>query len=191
MAPQDEQQQGTPRPERWGTGVWLRPLVRSDEQAFLQAVERSRALHGDWVQPPATPVAFRTLVGRGEQPNFAPFCLERIEDGALVGGFNLSEIVRGAFQSTYLGYQAFVPHQGQGLMSEGLELLCELVFEDLELHRIEANVQPDNSASIHLVRGRGFSREGYSPRYLRIAGEWRDHERWALLKEDWLARRAP
>ncbi len=58
-------------------------------------------------------------------------------------------------------------------------------FGELGLHRLEANIQPDNAASIALVRKPGFRLEGYSPRYLKIAGRWRDHERWAILAEEW------
>jgi ribosomal-protein-alanine N-acetyltransferase len=98
---------------------------------------------------------------------------------------NVSEIVRGAFQSAYLGYYAFVPHAGRGHMTEGLALALRWAFGTLHLHRVEANIQPDNEASRALVRRLGFRREGFSPRYLKIGGRWRDHERWALVAEDW------
>ena len=68
----------------------------------------------------------------------------------------------------------------QGRLSE--------VFGPRKLHRVEANIQPENEASIALVQGLGFRQEGYSPRYLKIGGRWRDHERWALLAEDWRLR---
>ena len=88
--------------------------------------------------------------------------------------------MRGNFHSAYLGYYAFAPHAGQGLMAEGLALVIRDAFRRLRLHRVEANIQPGNKASLRLVRRLGFRREGYSPRYLKIGGRWRDHERWAL-----------
>ena len=96
---------------------------------------------------------------------------------------NISEIVRGAFRSAYLGYYAFTPHEDRGLMTEGLRLAVSDAFRRLRLHRLEANVQPGNEASLRLIRRLGFRREGYSPRYLKIRGRWRDHERWALLAD--------
>jgi ribosomal-protein-alanine N-acetyltransferase len=114
----------------------------------------------------------------------------RVEDGALVGVFNLSEIVRSAFRSAYIGYYALAPHAGRGYMTEGLELTLEFTFRVLRLHRVEINIQPTNQRSIALVRSAGLTREGFSRRYVKIAGRWRDHERWALLAEDWRARRS-
>ncbi len=71
-------------------------------------------------------------------------------------------------------------------MSEGVSLAIDYAFKTLGLHRVEANIQPDNIASINLVKRLGFTKEGFSRRYLKINGEWRDHERWALTVEDWV-----
>jgi ribosomal-protein-alanine N-acetyltransferase len=70
-------------------------------------------------------------------------------------------------------------------MREGLHLVIDRCFDDLRLHRLEANIQPSNERSIALVRGLGFRKEGLSRRYLKIGGRWRDHERWALLVDEW------
>ncbi|MBC8106827.1 MAG: GNAT family N-acetyltransferase [Anaerolineae bacterium] len=75
-------------------------------------------------------------------------------------------------------------------MTEAMELLLRHAFTKMKLHRLEANIQPDNSASIALVQRCGFRMEGRSPRYLKIAGRWRDHGRWAITIEDWRGRLA-
>ncbi len=99
-------------------------------------------------------------------------------DDAIVGVININNILRGSFLSASLGYYAGAPHTGHGYMREGLELVKRYAFQDLGLHRLEANIQPDNASSIALVKRCGFSYEGMSPAFLFIAGEWRDHERW-------------
>ncbi len=68
-------------------------------------------------------------------------------------------------------------------MTEALRQAMALAFDDLGLHRLEANIQPGNVASIALVKRLGFKQEGFSERYLKIGGQWRDHERWALLSD--------
>jgi ribosomal-protein-alanine N-acetyltransferase len=177
--------------------VYLRAPCRTDAAAFLAVVEDSRELHASWVHPPRTPALFAAYVRRfGALDRKGPlaathagFLVFRRSDDALVGVFNFSEIVRGAFQSAYLGYYAFAPHARSGYMSEGLELALRAAFRTLKLHRVEVNVQPGNRRSLALVRRAGFVREGFSRRYVRIGGRWCDHVRLALLAEDWRARR--
>jgi [ribosomal protein S5]-alanine N-acetyltransferase len=177
--------------------VLLRPPRRSDADAFLHAVKASRPLHGAWVVPPSTREGFTSYVkrfgavpeARRESRTHAGFVVVERESGALAGVFNVSEIVRGIFQSAYVGYYAFAGFEGRGLMREGFALVLAEIFGPLHLHRIEANVQPRNARSIALVTALGFRHEGIARRYLKIGGRWRDHARYALLAEEWRQRR--
>ncbi len=161
------------------------------EHDFLGAVVRSRRLHGAWVTAPSSSAEYRLYIKERQGPrNYKYFVCDEL--GQICGVMNLSEVVRGSFQSAYLGYYALAPHAGKGFMSAGLSLVLERAFGELELHRLEANIQPKNRRSIELVRRAGFRCEGLSPRYLKIAGRWRDHERWAITVEDHkLARKKP
>ena len=161
------------------------------EREFLNAVRRSRPFLRQWAAPPATSALYRAYVSRLSTPTHQGYFVVLRASGELVGAVNLSEIVCGLFQSAYLGCYAFRPHVRRGYMSEGLRLVLHRSFGELGLHRVEANIQPENRASLALFRGLGFRREGYSPRYLKIAGRWRDHERWALLAEDWGSHNTP
>ena len=99
--------------------------------------------------------------------------------------FTISQIVRGAFQSAYLGYYASGRDRAAGLHARGDGARARpLVRRRSRLHRIEANIQPGNAPSIALARGAGFRLEGYSPRYLLIGGQWRDHERYAITADE-------
>lgn len=168
--------------------VTLEPPSMRHAAPFIEAALRSRSLHRGWATPPVTREQFQAFVRRSRADDFAAHLL-LTGDGELAGVINLSEIVKGAFCSAYLGYYAFVPHAGRGYIRAGLEAVLLRAFRDYGLHRVEANIRPENVRSKALVQGLGFACEGYSPRYLKIAGRWRDHERWALTVEDWNARR--
>jgi len=180
-----------PRPATiTGPRVHLRPPRIDDAGAFLAAVRASRALHGPWTKPPSTAARYDAWVARfasrGALPTHAGYLLLRNEDHAILGVFNFSEIVRGAFLSAYLGYMGFLPHAGRGYMTEGMALALDVAFAKLGLHRVEVNIQPTNVRSLALAQRIGFTREGFSRRYVKIAGRWRDHERYAMLAEDWV-----
>ncbi len=168
-----------------GERVLIRRGSLTDEPEFLAAVDRSRRLHHPWVQPPNTPDAYRDYLSKHQEPHGITFFIWLEASRGLVGVVNVSEIVHGCFRSAYLGYYAFVPFAGRGLMKEGLAQVITHAFQVTKLHRLEANIQPANRASKALVKKLGFRREGLSPRYLKINGRWRDHERWAILSEDW------
>lgn len=162
----------------------IRPTLRSEDE-FLRAVRRSRALHAKVVSPPRSSAEYRQYVRSCRKQSRECFLVSIAESDELAGVVNINEIVRGCFQSGYLGYYAFVPFAGTGLMRQGLRLAINHCFARLRLHRLEANIQPENARSISLVRGLGFKLEGLSPRYLKICGRWQDHQRWAILSEQW------
>ena len=163
----------------------LCPLTRGDRAAYLAATRSSLKLHRPWIDPPTTEEGFAALVRRARDDSFEPMIARRREDGAIVGFFNLSHIIRGDLQSAFIGFGAVAGFEGCGYMTEGLTLVIRRAFTGLRLHRIEANIQPANSASIALVRRCGFVREGFSARYLKVAGRWMDHEHWAIHAELW------
>jgi ribosomal-protein-alanine N-acetyltransferase len=169
--------------------VHLEVPSRKRELEFLERVRASQKLHRPWLQAPSTAEQFRELIVRARTERHSSFFVCTNETSELAGVINLNEIVRGLFQSAYLGYYVFEPFSGVGYLSEGLALVIEQAFGLLGLHRLEANVQPGNRRSIRLVSGLGFQLEGFSPRYLKIAGRWRDHERWAILADNWPAKR--
>jgi ribosomal-protein-alanine N-acetyltransferase len=165
--------------------VLVRAPREADEAEYLALNLESRAFYRGWASPPTTPSQFRTYLARCHRPDYVGLLLVRRADRALLGAIELSQIARGRMQSAYLGYQIGAPFARQGYMAEGLGLALRHAFDTLKLHRLEANVQPENTASIGLVDKLGFTREGYSRRYLKLGGRWRDHERWAILAEDW------
>ena len=163
--------------------IVLRSPSKSDRREFLAAVRQSERFHRPWVRPPSSAVQFRKYLQHQDGRSHRGFLVCRRDTGAIAGVINISNIVRGPFQSAYLGYYAFSGHENQGIMREGLQSVLRYAFRTLKLHRLEANIQPANAASIALVRACGFRKEGFSPKYLKVYGRWRDHERWAILAQ--------
>jgi ribosomal-protein-alanine N-acetyltransferase len=180
----------THSPANIGGRVFLRPPARADQAEFVALMRASRSFHRPWATAPTDPDRFVAYLADASRADFEAMLVCRAEDRAILGFFNLSHITRGLLQSAYLGYAVGKPYAGAGYMREGLELVLRRAFLELRLHRVEANIQPGNKASIALAQGAGFRREGFSPRYLKIGGRWRDHERWAILADEWRARPA-
>ena len=167
--------------------IELRAPRAHDAAEYIALNRRSKRLHAGLVSPPSSDAAFRQLLRRSRNPHCRCWFIVRRADRALIGAVEISQIAGGNFRSAYLGYHIGAPFARQGYMREALTAVLRLAFGRLRLHRLEANIQPRNHASIRLVKSLGFHREGYSPHYLKIAGRWRDHERWALLREEWHA----
>jgi ribosomal-protein-alanine N-acetyltransferase len=106
------------------------------------------------------------------------------EDGAVVGRITLNEIVRGPFQSCSLGYWVSEHAGGRGLATAAVRHICDVAFDDLGLHRVQAGTLVDNHRSQRVLEKCGFVRFGLAERYLKIAGRWQDHVLFQLLNPD-------
>jgi len=168
-----------------GDNVLLRVPTGKDCAEFTALNRASRRFHRGLVSPPINPEQFAAFLKRSNTAASICVFVCLVTDGSIIGAISLSQIFRAGFQNAYLGYYVGAQYAGEGHMTEALQLLLRYAFKDLKLHRLEANIQPGNFASIALVKRAGFILEGYSPRYLKVCGRWRDHERWAILADEW------
>lgn len=170
--------------------TYLRRPAPADGDEFVGLVRSSHHHLVPWVHAAQDSSAYRSWIARGQRADIEQFLVCRREDDAIAGFVNLNNIVLGSLQSTSLGWAAFLPYAAQGHLRDGVDMAIEVAFTQFRLHRVEANIQPGNERSRQLAIRCGFRLEGFSPRFLKIGGEWRDHERWALLADDWRARRS-
>ncbi|MYV99745.1 GNAT family protein [Streptomyces sp. SID3343] len=167
-----------------GPRVAVRRVRRQDYDELTELAQASAEMLRRWLGArDNSPAAFESYLERFEQPTHEGFVICLRGTGAIVGGVNINNVVRGALQSGSLGYTAYASTTGHGYMTQGLQLVLQLAFGQLELHRLEANIQPGNTSSLKLVERLGFRREGYSLAFQYIDGAWRDHERWAITAE--------
>ncbi|MBL8631434.1 MAG: GNAT family N-acetyltransferase [Rhodospirillaceae bacterium] len=146
----------------------------------------SQSFHQPWVYPASEQRRYRAYLDRIADGRAYGFMIARSEDNAFLGVININDPIFGGFRSASIGYYINADFARRGYMSEALALVLDYAFTTLQLHRLEANIQPANEASIGLVKRLGFRNEGFSPAFLQINGVWRDHERWAILAEEWL-----
>lgn len=175
----------TGSPELHGERVRLRRPHPNDYEEFAAMVRGSAPTLRPWVEPPSTPYDFEQWVRSCDGRDSDGFLVTDAADATIIGAVDLNAITRGIQQSAQIAYYMASDHLGRGLMTESVGLVLAHAFHTLGLHRIEANVQPENARSRRVVQRLGFRREGFSPRLRKLAGEWRDHERWALLREEW------
>lgn len=164
--------------------VVLRRPTAADADEFLRCVEASAERHRDLVEPPSSRRAFDAYLRRISQPASDGFLVRTARLGRLVGVVNVNGVTRGGLQSATLGYYRLSGAGPADAMTDAVGCVVAYCFADLHLHRVEANVQPQNEASRAILRAVGFRQEGFSEAYLRIAGHWRDHERWAIVNPD-------
>ena len=173
--------------------VQLQPLRRSDAQEWT----RLRLANEEWLAPwePSaplpwrerhTPAAFRAMrrasARRARTGVSVPFAIR--VDGRLAGQVTVDNIVRGALRSGHLGYWIDRSVAGRGLATLAVALVCDHAFGSVGLHRLQADIRPENLRSQRLVERLGFRQEGLLRRYLDIDGDWRDHLTYALVAEE-------
>ncbi len=180
------------------TGVLLRPYRRSDASAWV----RSRCANEAWLSrweptPPRgtwgdlnSTAAFRTVhrelkrVARAGTAMPFAVCLRGQRGDDFVGQVTLGNIVRRAFCSAYAGYWVDERVAGRGVIPTALALAVDHAFVNGQLHRIEVNIRPENTASRRVVDKLGFREEAYHAKYLHIDGAWRDHVGYAITAEE-------
>lgn len=124
----------------------------------------------------------RSLRRQARQGTSLPFAIT--VDGRLTGQLTVGNVVRGAFNNAYVGYWVDSQVAGRGVMPTALALVVDHCFGSVGLHRVEANIRPENAASRRVVEKLGFRQEGLHERYLAIDGAYRDHIGFAVTRED-------
>lgn len=168
--------------------MYVRAPAADDEREFIALMRASRSFHRPWASAPTDRDRFRAYVTDAARSDFVAMLVCRTEDDAIIGFFNLSQLAQGAGQCAYLGYAIGKRYAGHGYMRDAIKLVLRVAFVDYELDCVEANIQSENYASVSLAEGAGFFRDDCPPRYLKIAGQWRDHDRWVLTAEQWRSR---
>jgi ribosomal-protein-alanine N-acetyltransferase len=177
--------------------VGLRPLRIRDATTWSEVRIRNEAWLSPWEgrpesQPAAawadrhSPVVFAAMLRNVRREARAgrtlPFAVTY--DGRLAGQITASNVVRGAFDSTAVGYWVDSAVAGRGVLPTALAMLVDHCLGPVGLHRVEANIRPENTASRRVVEKLGFHEEGLHLRYLFIDGAWRDHVSFAVTRED-------
>jgi [ribosomal protein S5]-alanine N-acetyltransferase len=191
MAPKKKKNNRRRRAIQSGERVFLfRPAAR-DEAEYLALRKKSSAFLRHWEprisQRTDQKTAFNRMLLANRTHRFEKLLICSVLDESILGYIAINEIIHGAFQCGYLGYWVGAAYARQRYMTEALDLMLRHAFVTLGLHRVEANIISANLPSIRLAIRAGFRKEGLSKSYLEIESRWQDHERWALLSEEWLS----
>ncbi|MBL8886113.1 MAG: GNAT family N-acetyltransferase [Phycisphaerales bacterium] len=171
-----------------GPLVSLRRPVASDRAEWVALRESSLDHLLPWeprLKVRSESERWESFFGTSDSEDRQRFLICRNEDARMVGYVGLNGIRHGVLQGCELGYWIGKQFTRKGYMTEALLLAIRHAFGHMKLHRVEANVQPGNTASIGVVKKAGLRFEGIALRFLQIDGKWCDHERWAMTSEEW------
>jgi ribosomal-protein-alanine N-acetyltransferase len=107
-----------------------------------------------------------------------------LKDGTLIGRVSIMDVSRGLFQNAYLGYRIFSDYWGNGYGKEAALLAIKVAFHELNIHRIEAGIEPANKRSIALAKSIGLKKEGHSPKRLFLNEQWVGLSLFVIHSED-------
>ena len=184
--------------------IAIRLVKQRDARVLQSELMSNRA----WLRPweatsPDGPVSFdmragvRRLLQQYRDGGGVPFVMEL--DGQIAGQLNVWGISRGSLSSATIGYWVSERFAGHGITPTAVALATDFCFTELRLHRMEICIRPENKASLRVVEKLGFRYEGLRRRFIHIAGDWRDHYAFALVREEvpvgvlqrWVSGQAP
>ena len=113
-----------------------------------------------------------------------PFLIFDMETEELIGELNINNVQRGVLQSCSIGYWISKDKIGLGFMSESINLIKNFIFNELNLHRIEAACLESNVSSLNVLKNNNFYFEGIARKYLKINGKWQDHLIYSSLENE-------
>lgn len=175
----------------------MRLLSPDDRAEFVRVHQVSRELFDQWSPLMLEEQTFddlftQQLAGgeRGMAEGTGYRFVGMLPDGRIAGFFNLSQIVRSAFENAIVSWRVNAEVARQGFGTEGVRAMVDFAFDPsssgLQLHRLQANIIPGNLPSIRVAEKNGFHMEGLAKNYLKIAGVWHDHRMYAKLAEEHL-----
>lgn len=128
-------------------------------------------------------MSYRSMIGsmrrRARSGQSMPFALTW--DDTMVGQLTVNGISWGSARWASLGYWVAESHAGRGITPTAVALVCDHLFTVVQLHRVEIAIRPENAASLRIVEKLGFTEIGMAPKFLHIAGHWRDHRIFQVL----------
>lgn len=164
----------------------LRALRMRDASAWSAVRAANAAWLGPWEAtspdgslPPASfPSLVRALAHQGRTGTSMPFVLE--VRGRLAGQVTVGAIEWGSLRSANIGYWLDARLAGQGIMPRAVAMVVDHCFGVARLHRLEVNIRPENAPSRRVAEKLGLRHEGVRRAFLHIAGDWRDHDSYAI-----------
>jgi ribosomal-protein-alanine N-acetyltransferase len=179
--------------ERRTKTLVIRPLKSNDYQSWMKGNTELPAARNQWDREPSPPsevsrIGFNRLLKKQkkwrEEDKYYIFPVFEKKSNQLVGSLGIVDLARGYTHTASISYSIFNPYWGRGYGKEAVTALIDIGFRDLNLHRLEAGIEPTNRRSILLVRSLGFRKEGLKRKFVYLRGNWKDLVSYAITCDD-------